>query len=344
MFLIAQLHIYITRNVDDENNLELKNKNGTEININKMSDFTHMREPDMTFFEPGKVNSVSKRLRYMGELVEESKRLHLAALRPLIGNATKVVWFEFASVTNRGDEAINIGQINIFSALGLQILFVCDYSRNLGDVQKARQIAGQHNKSDVIIMFSGGGNIGAWPGIDRIRLQEMDIFQDFKKIILPQSVYFFDENYLKKCAEKYSKYNDLTVLLRDERSYFLAKKVFLKADCYLVPDMAFHIGMVHRYTSPISNIRWIERNDKEKSGPYHGDLPDDLTIIRGDWVKLGVPLYDAVVDHTYSAVHSGFVFLQQGSVKIHIFLRLIICIDIDKKFCKTIFHPHQIST
>ena len=280
-----------------------------------------MVSPDMSFFAPGKVNVVSNGLKTMVELVEESKRLHLSALRLLIGEATKVVWIDFASTRNRGDSAINLGQINAFSALGLEVIFICHYQRATSDVIRAREIADQYNRNDVVVLSSGGGSIGVWETIDNLRFEEMAVFHDYKIIILPQSIWFFDDEYMRNSTEQYSKFKDLTVLLRDERSYNLAQKVFTKAPCFLVPDMAFHLGIVHRHLTPTHNIRWLERSDKETAGSYAGPMPDDLTVIKGDWLPISVQVEDTLVDHTYSASASGFLFMQQGQVFIYLLIK-----------------------
>ena len=272
------------------------------------------RRTDMAFFVPGEVNKIAKLLRTMGELVEESKRLHLSALRPLLGNATKVIWIDFANTANRGDSAINLGQINLFSALGLEVISTCHYQRKSSDVVRAKELAGQYRRDDVVVLSSGGGSIGVWDNIDKLRFEEMDVLHDYKIIILPQSIWFYDDENMQSSKEKYSQFKDLTVLLRDERSYNLAQKVFTNAPSFLVPDMAFHLGTVRRFSAPTHNIRWLERDDKETAGPYDGDLPDDVTIIRGDWRSTPVPYADTLVDHTYSATATGFLILQQGQV------------------------------
>lgn len=95
------------------------------------------------------------------------------------------------------------------------------------------------SKQDIIFLH-GGGNMGNDYPI--LELQRQDIIKNFKNnkvLVFPQTFHLKDKNkneYIKKMNKAYSQQN-VTVCLREERSYISFKESFPNAKIELIPDI-----------------------------------------------------------------------------------------------------------
>jgi pyruvyl transferase EpsO len=93
-----------------------------------------------------------------------------------------------------------------------------------------------------IILLQGGGNFGdLWYEFQQFRKEVIKKYPDNKIIILPQTIYYENEEKIKDDALLFSRHNNLVICLRDEISYEIARKYFAANTLRLVPDMAFCI-------------------------------------------------------------------------------------------------------
>lgn len=95
---------------------------------------------------------------------------------------------------------------------------------------------------ETLIIFQGGGNFGdLWTKHHDFKMNVVAHYPENQFLFMPQTVYFEDENNLKKCADFLSNYK-ATICARDKVSYEILKTHF-KNDVLLVPDMAFCMDM-----------------------------------------------------------------------------------------------------
>lgn len=131
--------------------------------------------------------------------------------------------------------------------------------------KKKPQLLKQIQKED-ILFFHGGGNIGnLWPKSEYIRRDAISVWKKNKKIILPQSICFTDdENGRAELLESKKAYNSPEVILvcRDSASFEFAKREF-ECKCILTPDIVLY----HKQSKSYHKRRGLVlcfRKDKEK--------------------------------------------------------------------------------
>lgn len=120
-------------------------------------------------------------------------------------------------------------------------------------------------KTDLII-FQSGYNTQDLGG----RSQEFheDIIKKFPNatiIMMPQTIFFKNENNMNRCIDIYSKATNLFFLSRDIISYEKAKKMFPNNKVYLYPDIV--TTLIGQYTPNAENrdgILFVIRDDSEK--------------------------------------------------------------------------------
>ena len=102
---------------------------------------------------------------------------------------------------------------------------------------------------DDIITITGGGYIGSlwmYCGESAIR-KIITAFPDNKVVLLPNTIYFSDDEYgkneLDTSISVYNKHKNLTICLRDRHSYEIAQKIFSKnIHCEYIPDMVLFMN------------------------------------------------------------------------------------------------------
>lgn len=120
--------------------------------------------------------------------------------------------------------------------------------------------------SDVLIIFNGGGNFGdLWLNYTVFRNKIIKKYPQNKFLILPQSVYYREDNNLLSDVEIYSKCGkSITICARDHISYNLLARNFVENNIILVPDLAFYTDTIYLKKSPRTNrVLFLKRNDVE---------------------------------------------------------------------------------
>lgn len=124
---------------------------------------------------------------------------------------------------------------------------------------------------DVIILLQGGGNFGdLWRVHQEFRLEIIKRYPGHRIIMFPQSVYYRDENLMKRDAQEMARHPDLILCARESTSYISLKETF-RNQILLVPDMAFCIPL--NYLKPHcrrekDKALFLKRRDKELSTGY----------------------------------------------------------------------------
>ncbi|MBQ9886465.1 MAG: polysaccharide pyruvyl transferase family protein [Lachnospiraceae bacterium] len=120
--------------------------------------------------------------------------------------------------------------------------------------------------SDDIILGHGGGNLGnQYPASEEIRRDFIRSFPDNRIIIMPQTMYFTEDEagarQLEESRRIYNAHKHLTILARERTSYEHAKEAF-DCDVFLVPDIVLYSDYSDRKKDR-QNITICMRSDIE---------------------------------------------------------------------------------
>ncbi len=116
--------------------------------------------------------------------------------------------------------------------------------------------------SSAIIIMQGGGNWGdLWHEHNDFRKEIIKRYPQNKIIILPQTIYYEDDNNLKNDFECFSHHEKLIVCARDKYSYDIINKN-LNTQVLLLPDMAFFLDITIKRKITGRSL-FFKRNDKE---------------------------------------------------------------------------------
>ena len=261
-----------------------------------------------TTFEPRQQHQTENLVKSLRAKLHETLRSQLAGFE-------SCVLLDIPRYENKGDLAISLGELSALHAVNLTIRNIYGQLYKERDHLSYKDITPELNPKQTVILAHGGGNIGAWSAADiRLRAPAMEIFKNFKYVILAQSVYFFDKGHQVRTRDQYAAHGDVTILLRDQHSYNETQQNLAPAKPILSPDMAFGIGPVFKYFPPLLDVIWINRGDKERSVICNPKFPNDISYFVTDWLKVASPGSESVVDKTYMKTHNGFTFLQRAKV------------------------------
>lgn len=182
---------------------------------------------------------------------------------------------------NLGDTLIWEGTKDFLSILP----YKCLLSTNANN----RKLFSMKWNEDVLILLHGGGNFGdIWTLHNEYRKKVISFFKKNRIIILPQTIHYDKIDNLKKDAEFYSNYSNVTICARDEESYKILRKYFPNNKHLLLPDMAFCINLnkYKEYNKYSQKCIFVKRTDVEfKYNEKYSIVPDNAFI--GDWPSIG---------------------------------------------------------
>lgn len=198
-------------------------------------------------------------------------------LTPLISDSY-VLW-DLPYYTNIGDILIWEGTENFLKQLSSQCISKCSY----------QTFSYKPLPKDTTILLQGGGNFGdLWRVHQEFRLKIVELYPDNKIIILPQSVHYQDTKILERDAELMGKHSNLTICVRDTKSWDILGSYFYKNNLLLLPDMAFCISQqtLNQYSGKsTSKVLYLKRNDIEFCAKnYESYIIEDLHLVDiRDW-------------------------------------------------------------
>ncbi|MGM3306826.1 polysaccharide pyruvyl transferase family protein [Anabaena sp. WFMT] len=139
------------------------------------------------------------------------------------------------------------------------------------------------------ILLHGGGNLGdLWPHHQKFREEIIAKYQDRPIIILPQSILFSNLDQMQKTANIFNSHPDLTIFVRDDRSYKIAEESFNKCRVIKSPDMAFqllNLPGISTNDNSKSSILYHCRKDKELNPEFSIDTVKMPNLVVQDWVS-----------------------------------------------------------
>lgn len=222
----------------------------------------------------------------------------LDAMRPLVDQKRPVALLDFPREANVGDAAIWLGEIAWLRALGVRRVV---YTAEVGSYCR-RALAAKVGEGTILL--HGGGNFGdQWPAYQEFRERVVQDFPDNRVIVLPQTVFFSEEQKLRRAARIFNRHQHLVLLIRDHDSLERLRNVF-DAQLVLCPDSAFALHLSDRVRDPLQDFLFLARTDKEASGPARELGPMFPTV---DWVndRAGLALMQARVARKLIALSRG---------------------------------------
>lgn len=141
---------------------------------------------------------------------------------------------------NLGDHAIAVSEAETLRALGISCL---DFPYTQGI---ERQCAARTPRQTAVLVHGGGFLGSLWPREEARLRATLAAFHDHRVIVLPQTVYFdMDTEAGRACFEEsrrsYAAHPDLTVFLRERRSYDFMAAHMPEVHIELVPDMVMRL-------------------------------------------------------------------------------------------------------
>jgi pyruvyl transferase EpsO len=209
---------------------------------------------------------------------EELRKIIKDTLSPYINQKCCLIGLPYYH-TNAGDFLIWQGVELFLKELGIP----CVYRASCMTYRKSKI------PENAMILLNGGGDFGdTWEEVQEFRRQIVNEFPHNKIIVLPQTVFYADQQKVMRDAEQFSHHKSLILCARDTNSYNILKQYFYANTVLLVPDMAFFIyfsnqSLQTRKTKETHKVLFLKRNDKEfnKTIDYSGIPKENLEV--KDW-------------------------------------------------------------
>lgn len=165
------------------------------------------------------------------------------------------VYLDFPGYFNVGDIFIAMGAFEILK----KSPYACLY--------KSSSILIDYSKipSNAIIIMQGGGNFGDLiPLANAFRGEVVEKFSNNKIIFFPQTVFYKNENLIKRDAAIFSKHKNLTIIARDTPSYVLLREHFSHNKTMLLPDTAWGLFPILPIKNSVTKkVLYFKRKDAE---------------------------------------------------------------------------------
>ncbi len=167
---------------------------------------------------------------------------------------------------NIGDHAIALAEMQYFRERGLKLFELSIKSFDGNEKLLAKLLPRKVN-----VIVHGGGFLGAlWPR-EGYRIRK--VFEFFKKkriVVFPQTVTFYDKTeedkaFFEESKRIYSSNKNITIFVRDERSYKFMKENMPEVDVRIVPDIVTILKAESTGTIARKNIIFCFRRDLEKA-------------------------------------------------------------------------------
>lgn len=201
-----------------------------------------------------------------------------------IGEIEECVLLNYPDYPNVGDHLIGLGTI-IYLAQKLKTKI-----NYLAGIYNFSEEVMQQKVGSATIFLQGGGNLGdLWCDHQQFREEIIQKYPNHRIIILPQTIYFQEQYNLQRAAKIFNSHQDLTIFVRDLRSYDLANKYFYNCKVFLSPDMAFMLadlpGIEYlRYNWRQNKILYHCRDDKEIVEDLNSSILDLPKVVVQDWL------------------------------------------------------------
>ncbi len=182
------------------------------------------------------------------------------ALTTSIPPSGKVGYVDYPMHINVGDLLIFLGAMNFFQWNDNAIpTSFCLYDGKKNAFDSLENVD--------VIACHGGGNFGdIYPHHQNLREKIVQAFPHKPIVIMPQSMHFNSEEAMHKSADIFKAHDNVTIYMRDEESFIIARKYF-SDKVFLCPDMAHRLynefSGIRASAKPLNNKLALMRTDVE---------------------------------------------------------------------------------
>lgn len=241
----------------------------------------------------------TERIAHPMDGLKERLRQILQAIPP----GSSIYYIDYPVYNNGGDLLIMKGAEAFFRDNGIRVrarYSVLDFPERLS-------IPGNQ-----IIVLQGGGNFGdLYPVHQRLREKIVAQYPFHRIVILPQTIFYREEEQFDRSALVFNKHRDVHLFVRDPSSYAMAAKKFDRCSIYLSPDMAHQLWPIRPTTSPGKELLCFFRTDIERTGEQ-GRLE---TNVQGDYLDWS-SLYNKVEKKSISMI-GKMMARSSGALPLH---------------------------
>jgi exopolysaccharide biosynthesis predicted pyruvyltransferase EpsI len=196
----------------------------------------------------------------------------------IISSGTEYALLDFPDYSNVGDSAIWLGEIKLLSQL-------------TGNMPSYVSTVEMFDADELLhavpfgpILINGGGNFGdIWCNHQAFREAILEKFKDRLVMQMPQSIKFYKESAVTRCASVIAAHPNFKLLVRDQQSLEFAQRHFA-CPTELVPDVATALGALTRPIAPSHDIFMLLRTDSERASYDHSSL-DLANAVSTDWLE-----------------------------------------------------------
>lgn len=200
---------------------------------------------------------------------------------------------------NIGDQAIVLAEIQLLEENGIDI-----YELTAEKIDNQEKKFAAFVPKNQTILVQGGGFLGSlWINEEERFRRILQVFKKQKIIVFPQTITFDVETkrgqeYLKESQLIYSAHPDLTIFVREKKSYEFMKKYFSTVKCRLVPDIVT-ILQIDIEKEERKGILLCLRSDHEKSISQL-DSESIKQILQDKFIGESIKYTDTVVKYNIS--------------------------------------------
>ena len=165
---------------------------------------------------------------------------------------------------NLGDHAIVLTEQQILDDLDISY-----YELTANMIDRIEWLFGIFTPMNHLIMVHGGGFLGAlWPKEEYRFRRILKAFNKQKILVFPQTITFEMDSrqgyeFFQESCQAYQRCKDLTIFVREDKSYAFMKRNMPDVCVQLVPDIVTILNCEHTQTNR-SGLLFCLRSDKEK--------------------------------------------------------------------------------
>lgn len=165
---------------------------------------------------------------------------------------------------NLGDNAIVVAEEKFIKDLFPNYIYNYVPEENM---LRCVEIVKNYIDDDDILVMHGGGNMGnEYSYIEQSRRRIVELFPNNKIIVMPQTIFFSDDENGREEFEAskkiYNSHKNLTIIAREKISYELMKKNF-KCNVVFTPDIVLYLNEIDNDNTTRNGALFLIRHDEE---------------------------------------------------------------------------------
>lgn len=215
------------------------------------------------------------------------------------GRKNRFVLLDTPTHGNLGDHAIVMAEQQILKNMGNNYT-----EATANQINFHEKIFARVTSSKSIILIPGGGFLGSmWPVEEERFRRILKAFKKNKIIVCPQTVTFDltteeGQRYFEESYSIYSSAKNLTMFVREKKSYEFMKKYMPKVNVVLAPDLVTYLD-VRLDAEKRKGILFCMRSDREKSIKDE-DVNNIYELVKQTYSDQSIEYVDTVINKSVS--------------------------------------------